>query len=352
MAKNMEDYIAEITPVYLRNLERREQLTGNLIKTLKDNGIQEKELTIVASGSSYNATLCALPFLKKHIGNYTRLITPFEYTFYEEVREEVIYVFVSQSGYSTNTLEAVKKQKAKNKIAIGITGNVESDLGKAADVCFEYGVEEETVGYVTKGMSVLILFFMLLGLELSVDKKSEQYKKILKDIEEAARAHHVMYSHAKDFCSENKEKLMNMKNAFLIGSGANMGTISEGSLKISEMVHIQTTMYEIEEFIHGPDLQLTPKDTLFFTCAEDGAKKRIMQIYEASKLITEKSFLVQLEEIKVNQIYSPLYLTAFYQYLAFYIAKEKGITSEHPLHEKFEQIVQCKSNGYTESTPF
>lgn len=352
MAKNMEDYIAEITSVYLQNLNGRKQLTSALIKVLKDHGIQEKELTIVASGSSHNAALCALPFLQKYIGPHTRLITPFEYIYYETVRENVIYLFVSQSGYSTNILKAVKEHKAKNRIALGITGNRASDLGKEADICFEYGVGEETVGYVTKGMSVLILFFMLLGLELSVDKSSEEYNMIVKDIQTAAKAHNIVYNQSKRFCLINKEKFINMKNAFLIAGGANMGTVSEGSLKISEMVHIQTTAYEIEEFIHGPDLQLTPEDTLFFTSAEDEAKKRIVQVYQAAKHITENAFLIQMGDVKVDQIYSPLYLTAFYQYLAFFVAREKGITSEHPLHEKFEQIVHCKSEGYTESTPF
>ena len=56
----------------------------------------------------------------------------------------------------------------------------------------------------------------------------------------------------------------------------------------------------------------------------------------------------RFKDLHMDQIYAPLYFTAFYQYLAFFVAKEKGITSEHPLHKKFEEIVRCKSDGYTE----
>ena len=110
---------------------------------------------------------------------------------------------------------------------------------------------------------------------------------------------------------ENREKLMIANSAFLIAGGANMGTVSEGALKISEMVHIQTTVYEIEEFIHGPDLQLTPESTLFFTCVEDETKERVLQVCEASGLITENTFLVRFKDLHMDQIYAPLYFTAF-----------------------------------------
>lgn len=352
MAKNMEDYIAEITPTYLKNIENREKLTGILVKMLKDEHVEDRTLTIVASGSSYNAAMCALPFLKKYVGTHTRVITPFAYTYYETVSDDNIYLFVSQSGYSTNILGAAQKHKENHRKVIGITGNRESDLGKMSDICLEYGAGEETIGYVTKGMSTLILFFMLLGLELIVKKNAKTYTVVLEHMTEAAKAHALMYQQAKDFCMENREKLMIANSAFLIAGGANMGTVSEGALKISEMVHIQTTVYEIEEFIHGPDLQLTPESTLFFTCVEDETKERVLQVYEASGLITENTFLVRFKDLHMDQIYAPLYFTAFYQYLAFFVAKEKGITSEHPLHKKFEEIVRCKSDGYTESNPF
>lgn len=103
-----------------------------------------------------------------------------------------------------------------------------------------------------------------------------------------------------------------------------MGTVKEGSLKLSELVHIPTASFETEEFIHGPDLQLTPDYTLFFVSSGDPAGKRTEEICGAAREITENSFLIKAdlrEENGTDEIVSPLYLSAFFQYLAYWTAK-------------------------------
>ena len=52
------------------------------------------------------------------------------------------------------------------------------------------------------------------------------------------------------------------------------GVALEGALKIGETVHVPSPAYEVEEFIHGPNLQLTPGYTLFFFDAGDAAGER------------------------------------------------------------------------------
>ena len=77
-------------------------------------------------------------------------------------------VVVSQSGYSLNALDAIKVIEAKGRRCIGLTGDVNSDLGKVCDVVANYGVGRETVAYVTRGVTTLALFFMLFAVEAAV----------------------------------------------------------------------------------------------------------------------------------------------------------------------------------------
>ena len=49
-----------------------------------------------------------------------------------------------------------------------------------------------------------------------------------------------------------------MTNAYVCGVGANLGTASEGALKFGETVSIPTAAYEVEEYIHGPNIQIDP----------------------------------------------------------------------------------------------
>ena len=51
--------------------------------------------------------------------------------------------------------------------AVCLTGNVDSDARDHADIVVDYGVGEELVGYVTKGVTTLATFLMLLAARLS-----------------------------------------------------------------------------------------------------------------------------------------------------------------------------------------
>ena len=146
-----------------------------------------------------------------------------------------------------------------------------------------------------------------------------------------------------------------MKHVFFLSCGANRGTIREAALKVAEMVHVQTNEYEVEEFLHGPDLQLTPEYTLFFVDAGGETSKRIKEIFEASKEVTDHTYCLSegnmsLEHTKEK--ISPIYFTAFFQYLAYYVAKELNIMTEHPLFSQFEDKVFCKTEDYVEDMPF
>lgn len=356
LPKTMEDYIQETSSVLVENINHRKKLTEPMIKWMEKEGIREgKTVVIVASGSSYNAVYSALPYMKSYIQNDIRLITPFTFSYYEALADDSIYVFVSQSGSSTNVVEAVQKYQKAGKQALVVLGKEESVIGKLADRCMEYGAGEEKVGYVTKGMSTMCCFFMLVSLELSKESMDvATYEAAVAELKTAAQNHKRVYEQAKKFYKHHRKALLSMKKVFLMGCGANLGTIMEGALKLSEMVHVQTSYYEIEEFIHGPDLQLTPDYTLFFVSGGDEAGGRVKEICNAAGEITENAFFLQWDcgDDRTKETLSPLYLTAFFQYLACQTAKELKITTEHPLYEQFEKRIHCKTDDYEEESPF
>ena len=58
MNKTMEEYIREAPDSIRNNIERRSFLTSGLSEKIAESGCHE--ICMVASGSSYNAALCAL----------------------------------------------------------------------------------------------------------------------------------------------------------------------------------------------------------------------------------------------------------------------------------------------------
>ena len=149
--------------------------------------------------------------------------------------------------------------------------------------------------------------------------------------------------------------MLSMKHVFFLGCGANIGTAREGALKLSEMLHVQTNDFEIEEFLHGPDLQLTPEYTLFFysgrrqsgrahgrdlRSCKRGNRYGLHDICERNSCFSDK-----------RKSYSSLSYR-FFQYLAYYSAKKMRIIGEHPLFARFEQRISCKTENYVEEAPF
>ena len=105
-----------------------------------------KNIWIVACGSSSNGSLCARQFIRRHLKCEVKIVTPFNFVSSEnDFGETDMVVVVSQSGYSLNALDAIKVIEAKGRRCIGLTGDVNSDLGKVCDVVANYGVGRETV---------------------------------------------------------------------------------------------------------------------------------------------------------------------------------------------------------------
>jgi len=357
MNKTMEDYISETAETLSANIDNRRDLTKALIGRLKKEKLDTgKTIVFVASGSSYNAVQSALMFMNKYLKNTVRLISPFAFCYYENIIDNNIYLFVSQSGCSTNIVEAVKKYQQMGGYAFAILGNCDTTLAKLADAAAPYGVGEETVGYVTKGVTTLTGFCMITALELAAEGMDKAaYEDVLKELKTAASNHFKVYEQVKTFCRTNEKAFLAMEHVILMGGGANMGTIREGALKLAEMLHIQTTYYEAEEFIHGPNLQVTPQYTLFFVDGQDAAGKRVKEIQSAAKEITDKSFLISASEwnlVQTDETLTPLYLTAFFQYLACWAARELDINGEHPFYKRFKEHVQNKTADYQDDNPF
>ena len=358
----MMDYILETPATVLANVERSKDLTAPLVDLFVKKPF--KRIIVVASGSSCSATTMARLLMMKYLKVEVKVLTPFTFTNYEhDVNEDDFVVCISQSGCSTNTISALRKCKEMGVTAIGLTGNIESDFKTEADVVIDYGVGIELVGYVTKGQITLAVFMMLFAVEaaLKLDLISEAEANAVKDeIKQAMKAHGEMVSAFDKMYKEHRKTFTSMTNLYVIGCGANFGTIMEGSLKVGETVHIPSICYEVDEYIHGPNLQLTPNYTVVFIDGGDEASRRCIQAYHATKTVTDRCFIISndasIEEghaIRIpsatSELISPLYNVVFFQLLAHYPSEELKTMRRHPLFtENFHTKISSKSESYVD----
>ncbi len=361
--KTMLDYIASCPEFIRNNVMNSVELTRPLVEEYINGGY--KNIWIVACGSSQNGSLCARQFVRKHLQCEVKIVPPLTFAECEhDLGETDMVVIVSQSGYSTNALDAAKVVKGLGRRAVGLTGDLESDLAKECDVAANYGVGRETVAYVTRGVTTLALFFMLFAVEAAGKlglKTSEEIETLKKQLTKAADINEQVQKDWKVFMDDHYLGLSGMTNAYVCGIGANIGTASEGALKFGETLNIPTAAYEVEEYIHGPNIQMTPAYTVFLLDAGI-ARERIQHIYKGSRLVTNNAYLITNDaaykddnvfyiDCSLPEEMTPLCYLPVFQTTAYQLADDLDLWNKHPLQVKMEKYVACKSENYSHS-PF
>lgn len=347
----MLDYVKETPGVLRKNIEQYDILLEPLMKEVQ--GREIKRILLVASGSSHNACYCAKSFVEKVSGLEVRIITPYTFTYYENnIKETDLVLVVTQSGLSTNAIEALKIIRKKQCRSICLTGNKNSDVKDYADAVIEYGVGEELVGYVTKGVSTLALFLDLFAVVYS--GKLEY----LEELKKAVDLNEEMIDRATDFIQLHYKNFSSMSWVYSCGAGANYGTALESSLKMGETIHIPSCCYEMEEYIHGPNLQLTPKYNVIFFDGNDVASHRVEQVYRATRKVSERAYLISNNPIFtkddhvlslssiVSSELSPIVYLPFVQLLSFIISNDLHSIYQHPLLKEFKAIAAAKTENF------
>ncbi len=361
--KTMQDYIASC-PDYIRhNTVASALLTKPVTKEfLRGN---YRTIWIIGCGSSMNGAMCARPFIRKYLGTEVKVLAPFTFVTCEhDITDEDMVILVSQSGYSLNVLEAAEVVKQKGRRCIALTGDLQSDLANVCDIAADYGAGRETVGFVTRGMTTLTLFLILFAIEAgqAVGTITAEEAAVLKEqIIACADVNEQVQKDWVPFFDANYRSLSGITNAYVCGVGANYGTALEGALKISETVKIMTAAHEPEEFIHGPNLQLTPGYTVFLIETEPG-RDRIRKIYEGTRIVTDNAYLITTDpaytgdhvfhvSCDVPDELTPLCILPFFQLTAWKLAADLNRWEKHPLQRKMEEYVYSKSENYSRS-PF
>lgn len=360
MRKTMLDYVAQTPQVLADNLSRSGALTAPLVELLRERPY--RLLRIVASGSSRNAAWCARPLLRRLLGVEVLVTPPHTFVHYEhELPADQLTLVLSQSGYSTNALAALEVIRAAGGTAVGVTGDLSSDMKDRCSLLVDYGVGEETVGYVTKGVSTLVLFLQLFALEggVALGRVTPAQATALREaFSSAVAANRACVQAASGFLERHYMDLSSMGTVFLCGAGASYGTALEGALKLCETIQVPAFAYETEEYLHGPELQLTPNHTVFFLDGGGTDSPRTQALWQATCQVTRRAYLLTCggtppEDDRVLALsglveadLTPLAFLPLFQSLAYRMTEDKHLWHKHPLCAKLEHTVSGKSENY------
>jgi len=358
--ETMLTYVERSVDVIRKNSACSLELTKKLVDEYCLNDY--KTIWIVASGSSYNGSMCARYFIRKYLKTEVKVITPFTFVHAENNITADDFVFVvSQSGYSTNSIDALNTLKDRGRKAIAITANMESDMLNYADVLIDYGIGYEKVHYVTLGVTGFALFLMLFTLEAALKKRvmdQTSYDQLKAEIIRSADVHEIVQKQTAEFYQENFLKLTSMSKALICGLGSGMGIALEAALKISETMRIPVLALESEEYLHGITLQLDPLMSVF-TVDTGLVPYRLKQIYEATKEATTCNYIITTNpeykdektalyvDTDISQEILPLCFLPFFQIIAYRITDDTHRWEKHPSYDRLSKKIAGKTENYS-----
>ena len=307
-----------------------------------------RNVQIVACGTSYHAGMVARYWLEGLAGIPCQVEVASEFRYRKVVvQPDTLFVSISQSGETADTLAALRNAKDLGFLAslaicnVGISSLVrESDLTLLTQAGPEIGVAS------TKAFTTQLVGLMLLTLSLGQVKGTLEAGVEAQLVEELRRLPtRLGEALAMDSTVEKIAELFAEKNHTLfLGRGAQFPVAMEGALKLKEISYIHAEAYPAGELKHGP-LALVDSDMPVVTVAPNNElleklKSNLQEVRaRGGELIVfadEKAGLVNGEGTHVVSMphiidaLTPILYTIPLQLLSYYVAVLKGTDVDQP----------------------
>ena len=310
---------------------------------------QVKRIQIVACGTSYHAGLVAKYWFEEFIKLPVDVDIASELRYRQNlVIDNTLFVVISQSGETADTLCALKEAKTQNYLATLAICNVKtSNMVRYADFSLitkagpEIGVAS-TKAFTTQLMSLYQLMCYLGQLQQSIDKTT--YKILTTSSLQCASLAQALLS-----LTEPMQTLANYfvekKHALFLGRGTLYPIALEGALKLKEISYINAQAYPAGELKHGPIALIDQEMPVISVVANNHllakVKANLQEVHARGGeliVITEKAIAQHFDfaehvieiEASIPESIAPILYTIPLQLLAYFVAVAKGTDVDQP----------------------
>lgn len=301
---NMELEIAEQTTIIPYILMKYiDAQSGEIKLDLPQN---MRKIVLVASGSSYHCARFAVDLVEKISKIETRAIYSSEFLLKNLIPhdENTLYIFITQSGETSDTLKSVERVKKETNLPTLCITNVEdSSIWNACDykvACFA-GVEAGIAA--TKSFTSQMLCLILISLKLieNVEEESvtKSYKDSLRHLPDIMKKALEKRDEIRKFASTLAKK----DPVIITADGISYSLAKEAALKIKETSYKNISAAILGEFMHGHVAVLNSKKSALIYITVDNIMER--SVNNLNKIIEDyHPYLVIIgkpdERIKTN----------------------------------------------------
>lgn len=311
---------------------------------------QAPRLTMVACGTAYYACMVGKYWFEKIARLPVEIDVASEFRYREApMPEKGVALFVSQSGETLDTLEALRYSKREKQTIISIVNTIESTIERESDMVLHTLAGPEIGVASTKAFTTQLTTILCMALGLAV-RRGFLNGDIESKMTEALR--HLPTLVADTIRSVEKpiieiaRDIADARDVLYIGRSYMYPVALEGALKLKEVSYIHAEGYAAGEMKHGPIALIDEtvpvvvvapgSDPLFEktasnvqeTVARGGQVMMITDSAGAGRMHVPARWQVQLGSVPIEL--TPILYTIPVQLLAYHVAIAKGTDVDQP----------------------
>ena len=309
-----------------------------------------KQIQIIACGTSYNAGLVAKYWLEDIAKIPAHIEVASEYRYRQPiVLDNTLFITISQSGETADTLEALKAVKKYNTNihSLAICNSAESSLTRESELTFLTHAGPEIGVASTKAFTTQLVSLALLAVAIGKCHNQVSKQQELKIVGGLNRLPGLIKKtlEQEDQIIELAKTFKNKFNAIFLGRGTMHAVAMEGALKLKEISYIHAEAFPAGELKHGP-IALIDKDTPVIAVAPndkllDKLKSNLQEVKsrgsemivfedEVAKVAPMKGMTIIPTTTDLGRITAPIIFTIPLQLLSYHVALIKGTDVDQP----------------------
>ena len=306
------------------------------------------KLSIIGCGTSFYASMVSKYWFESMARMPVEIDVASEFRYREApFPDEGVAIFLSQSGETMDTLEALRLCKAQNQKILSIVNVPDSSIARESDVVLQTLAGPEIGVASTKAFTTQLVVLACLAITAAKQrgKLDAQTEAILGQAITEVPSCCVEVLNHDEHIQNLAQDIFKARDALYLGRGTGYPIAMEGALKLKEISYIHAEGYPAGEMKHGPialiDEQvpvivIAPKDQWFDKVASNmqevaarGGKVVLISDNEGVDSAGETAWAT-LRLPNVHPFVAPILYSIPVQLLAYHIAVLKGTDVDQP----------------------
>ncbi len=320
-----------------RRLDKEGFLNLDGVTINKEEISKVTNIQMAACGTAYHACLIGKRILEKDLGIPVTVDIASEFRYNDPIiNEGTLFITVSQSGETIDTLQSLREAKKKGARIISIVNVVGSSIARESDDVFYTWAGPEIGVASTKAFTTQIMALYMISTHFANLKGTLQESAYQTRIDELNAVSDLLDKSLA--LKETVQKIaydnFNKENIFFMGRGVDVDIAFEASLKLKELSYINSFAIASGELKHGTIALIEDSTVVFAFASQDYILEKslsnIMEVKARGAYVIGigKEGETGLEKVCNEVIYLPKakdYLMPFLsiipaQFLAYYVA--------------------------------